>query len=66
MRGGGSKMWGLEWSWGGGSPLMRGTSSRAKAHFLFSKSKQAACGGLEGYGKGGNIDTNQASAHFPL
>lgn len=34
--------------------------------FFISKSKQAACGGLGGYGKGGNSDANQAGAHFPL
>lgn len=53
-------------AWGGVLlPLMRGTSSRAQAHFLFLKvNRQPA--GVWGYGKGGNSDANQSSAHFPL
>lgn len=41
-RGGGSEMWSLEG--GGASPLMRGTSSRAQAHFLFLKVNRQPAG----------------------
>lgn len=43
-KGGGSKMWGQGGGEGGASPLMRGTSSRAQAHFLFLKVNRQPAG----------------------
>lgn len=44
-RRGGAEMWSLEGGkTGGASPLMRGTSSRAQAHFLFLKVNRQPAG----------------------
>lgn len=51
---------------GGGIASDEGHVLTGAGPFFISKSKQAACGGLGGYGKRGNSDANQASAHFPL
>lgn len=64
-RGGGSEMWSLGlWGWGFASD--EGHVLTGAGPFFILKSKQAACWGLGGYGKGGNSDANQAGAHFPF
>lgn len=65
-RGGGSEMWSLGLGVGGSFASDEGHVLTGAGPFFISKSKQAACGGLGGYGKGGNSDANQAGAHFPL
>lgn len=66
-------MWSLESGrWGGVGGVGGSFFASDEGHvltgagpFFIFKSKQAACGGLGGYGKGGNSDANQAGAHFP-